>query len=131
MMTDPVADMLTRLRNAIRNETPFVEMPTSRLKVGIAQALEREGYIWDFEEVEASTRKVLKNNLKYGPNGKRVIQSVRRVSRPGRRVYSGGKDLPNVLQGLGITLVSTNQGILSNREARAKGIGGEILCELY
>lgn len=131
MMTDPVADMLTRLRNAIRNETPFVEMPTSRLKVGIAQALEREGYIWDFEEVEASPRKVLRINLKYGPNGERVIQSVRRVSRPGRRVYSGGKDLPNVLQGLGITLVSTNQGILSNREARAKGIGGEILCELY
>ncbi|MBX3451283.1 MAG: 30S ribosomal protein S8 [Planctomycetaceae bacterium] len=131
MMTDPVADMLTRLRNAIRNEAPFVEMPTSRLKVGIAEALKREGYIWEFAEIEASPRNVLRIDLKYGQYGERVIQSVRRVSRPGRRVYSGGKDLPNVLQGLGITLVSTNQGILSNREARAKGIGGEILCELY
>jgi small subunit ribosomal protein S8 len=123
--------MLTRLRNAIRNEAPFVEMPTSRLKVGIAEALKREGYIWEFAEIEASPRNVLRIDLKYGQYGERVIQSVRRVSRPGRRVYSGGKDLPNVLQGLGITLVSTNQGILSNREARAKGIGGEILCELY
>jgi small subunit ribosomal protein S8 len=131
MMTDPVADMLTRLRNAIRNEAPFVERPTSRLKVGIAEALKREGYIWEFAEIEASPRNVLRIDLKYGQYGERVIQSVRRVSRPGRRVYSGGKDLPNVLQGLGITLVSTNQGILSNREARAKGIGGEILCELY
>jgi len=131
MMTDPVADMLTRLRNALANETPFVDIPYSSLKVDIAQALQREGYIWDFEVFESSPRNVIRVNLKYGQNGERVIQSIKRVSRPGRRIYSGKDTLPNVLQGLGVALVSTNQGVLSNREARSRGLGGEVLCEIY
>lgn len=130
MMTDPVADMLNRLRNAIAIERPYVDMPVSRLKVGIAEALKREGFIWDFEVIEGAPSSTLRIDLKYGPNGERVIQQLKRVSSPGRRVYSACRDLPNVLQGLGIALVSTNAGVLSNREARQKGLGGEVLCTI-
>jgi small subunit ribosomal protein S8 len=131
MMTDPVADMLTRIRNALRNESPFVDMPYSRLKEGVAAALQREGYIWEFQVIEGQPCNVLRISLKYGPNGERVIQQIERVSRPGLRVYSAAKDLPNVLQGLGVCLVSTNQGILSSREAKKQNVGGEILCRLW
>lgn len=131
MMTDPIADMLTRIRNALLIERPFVEIPASKLKVGLAAALQREGYIWDYEVVEQSPHDVLRINLKYGPNGERVIQHLARVSTPGRRVYAGAKKAPEVLKGLGVSILSTNQGILSNREAKAKNVGGEILCEVY
>ena len=131
MMTDPIADMLTRIRNALQIERPYVDIPASRMKVGVAEALQREGYIWDFEIVEQSPQNVLRVNLKYGPNGERVIQHLRRVSKPGRRVYAPVKDTPTVRQGLGVCLMSTNQGILSNREARSKNVGGEILCEVW
>jgi len=131
MMTDPIADMLTRIRNAIGIERAFVDIPASRLKVGIAEALQREGYIWDFDIVEQEPQNVLRVNLKYGPNGERVVQSIQRVSKPGRRVYSNVKDMPETLQGLGITVLSTNQGVLSNREAKSKGVGGEVLFEVF
>ncbi len=131
MMTDPVADLLTRIRNAISIERPSVDIPFSQLKQGIADALKREGFVWDSTVVEGQPRSTLRVNLKYGPNGERVIQSIRRVSSPGRRVYCGVKDLPNVLQGLGICLLSTNQGVLSGREARQKNVGGEVLCEIW
>ncbi len=131
MMTDPIADMLTRMRNSLRIERPFVDIPASNLKVGIAEALQREGFIWDFEVVEQSPHNILRVNLKYGPNGERVIQVINRISKPGRRVYSGAKDMADVLQGLGITVLSTNQGVLSNREAKSKGVGGEVLCEVW
>lgn len=131
MMTDPIADLLTRIRNAVRIEQPYVDVPASKLKRGIAEALQREGYIWDFEEVEQPPQNVLRINLKYGAAGEQIIQKITRVSRPGRRVYAGGADTPEVLKGLGISILSTNQGVLSNREARARGIGGEILCEVY
>ncbi|MDZ4685195.1 MAG: 30S ribosomal protein S8 [Planctomycetaceae bacterium] len=131
MMTDPIADMLTRIRNAIQNEAPYVDMPMSKMKVGVAEALKREGYIWDFHVVEGTPAGYLRVDLKYGPNGERVIQSIKRVSSPGRRVYSASTDFPNVLQGLGICLVSTNKGILSSREARKQGVGGEVLCTVY
>lgn len=131
MMTDPVADMLTRLRNALQNEAPYVDMPTSRLKVGIAEVLQREGYVWDFVILESQPGNILRINLKYGPNGERVIQNLQRVSSPGRRVYSGAQDYPNVLQGLGICIVSTNKGLLSSREARKQGVGGEVLCTIW
>jgi small subunit ribosomal protein S8 len=131
MMTDPIADMLTRMRNAIRMEKPYVEMPSSRLKVGIAEALQREGYIWDFEVVEQSPQNVLRVNLKYGPNGELVIQHIERTSKPGCRVYRGVGSTPQVLQGLGVSILSTNQGVLSNREAGKKGIGGEVLCTIW
>ncbi len=131
MMTDPIADMLTRIRNAIRIERPYVDIPASKLKVGVTEALEREGYIWDFEVLEQESQSVLRINLKYGPNGERLVQTIKRVSRPGCRIYSTVRDMSDVLQGLGISILSTNQGVLSNREARRKGVGGEVLCELW
>lgn len=131
MMTDPIADMLTRIRNALHIERPFVDVPSSRVKIGIAEVLQREGYIWDFEIVEQSPQNVLRINLKYGPNGERVIQRIQRTSKPGRRVYAGLADLPDVLQGLGICVVSTSKGILSNREAKKEHVGGELLCTIW
>lgn len=131
MMTDPIADMLTRLRNAAGIERPYVDIPASREKVGIAEALQREGYIWDFEVTGEAPHRVLRVNLKYGPNGERVIQKIKRVSSPGCRVYKKKKDLPVILQGLGVAILSTSQGIMSNREAKAKGLGGEVLCTIW
>jgi small subunit ribosomal protein S8 len=128
MLTDPVADMLTRIRNAVNIERPTVDIPQSNEKSGIAQVLQREGYIWDFEHIGEGPRRSLRLNLKYGPNGERLIQEIKRVSKPGCRKYSRSTELPTVLQGLGICIVSTSHGILSDREARAKGVGGEILC---
>src|SRR5215831_19162882 len=131
MMTDPIADMLTRIRNAIAIERPFVDIPTSQEKVGIAQVLQREGYIWDFELVDEKPVKVLRLNLKYGPNGERIIQEIKRISKPGCRVYKKSRDIPVVLQGMGISVLSTSHGILSNREAKSKGVGGEVLCTVW
>ena len=131
MMTDPIADMLTRIRNAVRVEHPVVDMPLSKVKRGLAEVLKREGYIWDFEIIEEKPRAKLRINLKFGPNGERVIQKIKRVSTPGRRVYSSIARTPEVLQGLGVFILSTNQGVLSSREAKAKNVGGEVLCEVY
>src|SRR5262249_1324485 len=128
MMTDPIADMLTRIRNAVAIERPFVDIPMSREKEGIAQVLQREGYIWDFEIVDEKPVKNLRLNLKYGPNGERIIQEIKRISKPGCRMYRKSPELPVVLEGMGISVVSTSQGILSNREAKSKGVGGEVLC---
>jgi small subunit ribosomal protein S8 len=130
MMTDPIADMLTRIRNAVRVERPFVEMPLSSVRRGLAEVLKREGYIWDVTEVDGETFKQLRLELKYGPNGERLIQSIKRVSKPGRRVYAKSKELRPVLNGLGISIVSTSRGLLSDREARQQNLGGEILCEV-
>lgn len=135
MMTDPIADMLTRIRNAVRVERPHVLMPLSKVKRGLAEVLKREGYIWDWEEVEPAAGEPpvqhLKLHLKYGPNGERVIRRIRRISKPGRRVYSGAGDLRPVLNGLGISIISTSRGVISDREARQRRLGGEVLCELY
>jgi small subunit ribosomal protein S8 len=131
MMTDPIADMLTRIRNAVRVERPHVEMPISKVKRGLAEVLKREGYIWDFEEVESEPAPQLRLHLKYGPNGERVIRHIKRVSKPGRRVYSGADRLRPVLNGLGISIVSTSRGVVSDREARQRHLGGEVLCELW
>ncbi len=133
MMTDPLADMLTRIRNAVRIERPIVEMPLSKVKRGVAEVLKREGYIWDWRE-EASDEKPVKQlyiDLKYGPNGERVIRHIKRVSKPGRRVYSRAADLRPILNGLGISIISTSRGVISDREARQKKLGGEVLCELW
>jgi len=131
MMTDPIADMLTRIRNAVRIEHAQVEMPISKLKRGMADVLKREGYIWNWTEVEEKPVSRLRIELKYGPNGERLIQHIRRVSKPGRRVYRGSAGLRPVLNGLGISIVSTSRGVLSDREARQKKLGGEVLCELW
>jgi len=130
-MTDPIADMLTRIRNAVRVERPHVDMPLSKVKRGLADVLKREGYIWDFEEVDAKPAKVLRVHLKYGPNGERVIRRIRRVSKPGCRVYSGYVDMKPGLGGLGISVVSTSRGVISDREARQRKLGGEVLCEIW
>lgn len=131
MMTDPVADMLTRIRNAVRVERPHVDVPLSKVKRGVAEVLKREGYIWDFEEIPDEPARQLRMHLKYGPNGERVIRHIRRVSKPGRRVYSGATTLKPVLNGLGIYVLSTSRGVVSDREARQRKLGGEVLCEIW
>ena len=131
MMTDPIADMLTRIRNAVRVEHPHVEMPLSKVKKGMAEVLKREGYIWDFEEVGEEPLRQLRLHLKYGPNGERVIRHIRRVSKPGRRVYSPATALKPILNGLGISIISTSRGVISDREARQRNLGGEVLCEVW
>ena len=131
MLTDPIADMLTRIRIAVRIERAHVEMPVSKVKRGLADVLKREGYIWDWSEREEQPVNSLRLELKYGPNGARVIRHIKRVSKPGRRVYSRARDLKPILQGLGITVLSTSRGVVSDREARQKNIGGEVLCEVW
>ena len=131
MMTDPIADMLTRIRNAVRVEHTTLELPLSKVKKGMAEVLKREGYIWDFEEVGEEPLRQLRLHLKYGPNGERVIRFIKRVSSPGRRVYSASRDLKPVLNGQGIKIISTSHGVVSDREARQRKLGGEVLCELY
>ncbi|HYO23721.1 MAG TPA: 30S ribosomal protein S8, partial [Lacipirellulaceae bacterium] len=133
MMTDPLADMLTRIRNAVRVERPIVEMPLSKVKRGVAEVLKREGYIWDWreEQPDGAPVKSLAIDLKYGPNGERVIRHIKRVSKPGRRVYSRATELRPILNGLGISIISTSRGVISDREARQKKLGGEVLCELW
>ena len=130
-MTDPIADMLTRIRNAVRVERPHVDMPASKVKKGVAEVLKREGYIWDFKEVESQPVNQLRIELKYGPNGERVIRHVKRVSKPGRRVYSRATEMRPILNGLGISIISTSRGVISDREARQRNLGGEVLCELW
>ncbi|MGL4944368.1 MAG: 30S ribosomal protein S8 [Thermoguttaceae bacterium] len=131
MMTDPVADMLTRIRNAVRVEHEYVDMPDSKLKRGVADVLKREGYIWDWERIEQKPQSVLRVILKYGPNGETLMQKIRRISKPGCRVYAGKGEFTPVLGGLGIRVVSTNLGVFSDREAIRKNVGGEVLCEIW
>ena len=131
MITDPIADLLTQIRNAILIERPYVDIPTSKLKVAVVAALQREGFIWDYEILESSPCNTLRVNLKYGPNGERVMQHISRVSKPGRRVFQSVDELKPVLQGLGIKVLSTNRGVLSDREAKKQNVGGEVLCQIW
>ncbi len=131
MLTDPVADMLTRIRNANQALHEKVTMPTSKLKEEIARILAAEGYIDGYEVVGTGARRTLSVTLRYAANRKRVIEGLRRVSSPGRRVYVGAGELPRVLGGLGVAVVSTSQGLLPDREARQRKLGGEILCEVW
>ena len=131
MMTDPVADMLTRIRNANMVGKPYVEMVTSKEKVGLARVLRDEGFTGQYEVLGEGCKAVLRIALKYGPLGEKTINKIERVSKPGRRVYNGVKDLIRVRYGLGIAVVSTSKGILSDRECRAQRAGGEVLCEVY
>ncbi|MFO0958480.1 MAG: 30S ribosomal protein S8 [Isosphaeraceae bacterium] len=128
MMTDPVADMLTRIRNGVRVEKPIVTMPTSKLREGIAQVLKDEGYIWDWDVVDSVPARTLRLQMKYGPNGERLITKIDRVSRPGRRLYRGYRDLKPVLGGMGIHVLSTPKGVVSDRRARVEKVGGEVLA---
>ncbi len=126
-MTDPIADMLTRIRNGQKARKVSVAMPASNTKAAVARVLKEEGYIEDFEITGDGAERELRVVLKYF-EGAPVIERIRRVSRPGLRVYRGKNDIPRVLGGLGVAIVSTSAGLMSDREARAKGIGGEVLC---
>ena len=131
MMSDTVADMLTRIRNAVRIEKPLVEMPASKLRKGIAQVLKDEGYIWDFDEIDTVPARTLRLQMKYGPNGERLILKIDRVSKPGCRKYAGYKDLKPILNGMGIQILSTPKGVISDRRARLEKVGGEILALIH
>ncbi len=131
MMTDPVADMLTRIRNANIAFKDDVAMPSSKLREEIAKILASEGFIEGYEVKPAKPGKELRITLKYGSDRARVIKGLRRVSRPGRRVYKGADDLPRSVGGLGVMVVSTSQGLLPDREARRRRLGGEVLCEVW
>jgi len=134
-MTDPIADMLARIRNATIARHNRVDMPSSRLKVEIARILENEGYIQGFKVVEPQAgeppQASLRLFLKYGPRGERIITGIERVSRPGRRVYFGSHDVPEVLAGLGTSILTTSRGVMTGREAVKAGVGGEVLCNVW
>jgi small subunit ribosomal protein S8 len=134
-MTDPISDMLTRIRNATIAHQTRVDMPSSRLKVEIARILESEGYIQGFKVLVAQAgdgpQAQLRLIMKYGPRGERVITGVERVSRPGRRVYFGRDEVPDVLAGLGTSILTTSRGVMTGREAVKAGVGGEVLCNVW
>lgn len=127
-LNDPIADMLTRIRNAVRVEKPRVDMPASKMITGIAAVLKEEGFIEDFKLIEDKKQGVVRIYLKYGPQGEPLINTIKRQSRPGRRVYRPVEKLPRVLNGLGIAVVSTSRGIMSDRKCRQENIGGELLA---
>ncbi|HLS65813.1 MAG TPA: 30S ribosomal protein S8 [Pseudogracilibacillus sp.] len=131
VMTDPIADMLTRIRNAnvVRHEK--LDIPASKLKTEIADILKREGYVRDYEVIEDSKQGILRIFLKYGEANERVITGLKRISKPGLRVYAKADEVPRVLNGLGIAIVSTSKGVLSDKEARAQSVGGEVLAYIW
>jgi small subunit ribosomal protein S8 len=130
-MTDPIADMLTRIRNAVRNRSMSVTMPASRLKVEIARVLKEEGYITGYSAADDGPRAILDIELKYGEEGEEVITDIQRYSKPGCRRYRTVNDLPQVLDGLGIAILTTNKGVMSDRQCREQNVGGEVLCTVY
>jgi small subunit ribosomal protein S8 len=130
-VNDPIADFLTRIRNAQMAKHDVVEIPHSKMKLEIARILEAEGYIGGISEKGSGAERRLVVELKYGPDGQRAIAGLRRMSRPGRRVYRKQNDIPRVLDGLGVAILSTSQGILTDHQARSRGVGGEVLCFVY
>ena len=130
-ITDPIADMLTRIRNASTSKFKTVDIPASNIKRSIAQILLDEGYIKAFEEIENETQGIIRITLKYDEKGKKVIAGLKRIRKPGLRIYASKDELPKVLNGLGIAIISTSQGLMTDREARQKGIGGEVLAYIW
>lgn len=130
-VNDPIADFLTRIRNAQMAKHDSVEMPNSKLKADLARILKEEGYINEFSVSGSGAKTKLSIELKYGPDGRRGISGLRRMSRPGRRVYRKQSNIPRVLDGLGVAILSTSQGILTDHTARRMGVGGEVLCFIY
>ncbi len=130
-MTDPIADMLTRIRNANMVRHDKLELPASKLKREIADILKREGFVRDYEFIEDDKQGVLRIFLKYGANDERVITGIKRISKPGLRVYAKADEVPRVLNGLGIAIVSTSNGVLSDKEARSQAVGGEVLAYVW
>jgi small subunit ribosomal protein S8 len=130
MTTDPIADMLTRIRNAIKARHPKVDVPASRLKTEIARILKEEGYILNYKMADDGAKKTIRIYLKYQANNKPVISELRRISRPGCRVYAGSEEIPRVLGGLGVNILTTPRGVMTGRDARKQSVGGEVLCEV-
>ena len=130
-MTDPIADFLTRIRNALAAGHASVEIGGSRLKQELARILAEEGYVEGFETRDEGPKKTITIKLKYGPDGSGAIRGLERVSTPGRRIYCGASDIPEVLNGLGINIVSTSRGVLSGRQARSQNVGGELVCNVW
>ena len=130
-MTDPIADMLTRIRNGIQSRHDRVELPSSKLKVEIARILKTEGFISNYKLVEDKVQPLLRVYLKYSEDGEPVIHGIERISRPGRRVYRNKQEIPRVLGGLRLAIVSTSKGVLSGTEAVKNGVGGEVLCQVW
>ncbi|MFD1039144.1 30S ribosomal protein S8 [Virgibacillus byunsanensis] len=131
VMTDPIADMLTRIRNANMVRHEKLELPASKMKKEIADILKREGFVRDYEFIEDDKQGVLRIFLKYGSNDERVITGIKRISKPGLRVYAKANEVPRVLNGLGVAIVSTSTGVLSDKEARTQAIGGEVLAYVW
>ena len=131
LVLDPIADMLTRIRNANTNKHDTVVIPQSKTKLAIAEILKEEGYIVDFKTVDSEQGKMIEVTLKYGPNGEKVIQGLKRISKPGLRIYSNAEQLPKVLNGLGIAIVSTSKGIITDKNARKLNVGGEVLAYVW
>lgn len=131
MNFDPIADMFTRIRNAMMVKHSYVEVPASQIKKAIADVLVNEGYVASAEFEGEGTEKKIKVVLKYGPEGQKVISGIKRISKPGLRVYCGVQDLPKVLNGLGIAIISTSKGIMTDREAREKNLGGEVIAYVW
>jgi small subunit ribosomal protein S8 len=130
-LTDPVADFLGRIRNALGARQPKVDIPASRLKMEIARILKEEGYIANFKATEEEGKRLLRVYLKYGSNNEAAISKLERVSRPGCRVYVGRNEIPRVLGGLGINILTTPRGVMTGRQARREGVGGEVLCQIW
>jgi small subunit ribosomal protein S8 len=130
-MTDPVADMLTRIRNGMAVDKRFVDIPSSNLKKRIAFVLKQEKYIEDFMFIKSEIKSSIRVFLKYDHRGDAVITGIERVSKPGRRIYVGGDQIPRVLDGLGISIISTSKGVISNKAAKRMGVGGEVLCKIW
>ena len=130
-ITDPIADMLTRIRNANSSKHESVSVPCSKLRIEIAKILDKEGYIAGYEVIEDEIQGMIKINLKYGPGKQKVITGLKRVSKPGLRVYASKENLPKVLKGLGIAIISTSKGIMTDREARKQNVGGEVLAFVW
>ena len=130
-ITDPIADMLTRIRNANSSKHESVSVPCSKLRIEIAKILDKEGYIAGYEVIEDEIQGIIKINLKYGPGKQKVITGLKRVSKPGLRVYASKENLPRVLKGLGIAIISTSKGIMTDKEARKANVGGEVLAFVW
>jgi small subunit ribosomal protein S8 len=131
IMTDPIADMLTRIRNAVKAHFDYVDIPASSIKIDISRVLKEEGYINDFKLIEDGIKKTIKIELKYTPAKESIITEIRRVSKPGRRVYVSKKEIPRIRGGLGIYILSTSKGIMTGIHARRSGIGGELICSIW
>ncbi len=130
-ITDPIADMLTRIRNANTSKFKTVDIPASNMKKSIAKILLDEGYVSAVEEIDNETQGIIRITLKYDEKGKKVIAGLKRISKPGLRIYAAKDELPKVLNGLGIAIISTSQGVMTDREARQKGVGGEVLAYIW